>query len=183
MNLYTSDMHFGHKNILNYDHRPFADTHEMEQGMIALWNNRVQPDDHVYILGDFSYKADHEPEWYLRQMKGHKHLIVGNHDEAIMNSPKAQSYFESIDNILTVSDTLNGENVRCVLCHYPIAEWDGFFRGAYHIYGHIHVMKNASYEFMRTQERALNAGCMINNYAPASLSELIRNNVSYRQGF
>ena len=31
MNLYTSDLHFGHKNVMLFDHRPFADV-ETEEG-------------------------------------------------------------------------------------------------------------------------------------------------------
>ena len=54
MNLYTSDLHFGHKNVIEFDHRPFHDVNEMDHLMIESWNSRVQPDDTVYILGDFS---------------------------------------------------------------------------------------------------------------------------------
>ena len=34
---------------------------------------------------------------------------------------------------------------------------------------------------MARMDRALNAGCMINNYTPCGLSELIRNNESFRK--
>lgn len=30
MNLYISDLHFGHKNVIGFDHRPFIDTDEMD---------------------------------------------------------------------------------------------------------------------------------------------------------
>ena len=72
MILYTSDLHFGHSNVIRFDHRPFADRDEMDHVLIELWNGRVQPDDTVYIVGDFCYRSDHAPEWYLRQLKGHK---------------------------------------------------------------------------------------------------------------
>lgn len=32
----------------------------MDHLMIESWNSRVQPDDTVYILGDFSYRSEKE---------------------------------------------------------------------------------------------------------------------------
>ena len=51
MNYYTADLHFGHSNVINFDHRPFIDVDEMDSTLIALWNNRVRNDDDVWILG------------------------------------------------------------------------------------------------------------------------------------
>lgn len=177
MNLYIADMHFGHTNILRLDHRPFADAETMDKCLIDFWNGRVSKDDHVYILGDFCYRSAREPEWYLQKLRGHKHFIIGNHDQHLLKNEKAMGYFETVDALKMIKD---GEN-EIILCHYPIAEWNGYFRGSWHIYGHIHSSKNEAYEFMRTKERALNAGCMINNYTPASFNELIRNNKIYRE--
>ena len=75
----------------------------------------------------------------------------------------------------------DSENRIC-LFHFPIAEWSGYFRRSWHIYGHIHNRKNETYEIMKKKERALNAGCMINNYMPVSLEELIRNNKTFQEG-
>ena len=172
MNLYISDLHFGHANVIRFDHRPFLDIEEMDRILIQLWNSRVQPDDTVYIVGDLCYRNNRPEEWYLRQLKGHKHLVLGNHDGKLCNNEKAMSYFESVDKMMHVEDQGN----HLCLCHYPIAEWNGFHKGHYLVYGHIHNRKDDTYEFMKTRERALNAGCMINNYTPASLNELIRNN-------
>ena len=77
-----------------------------------------------------------------------------------------------------VSD--NGNQI--CLCHFPIAEWNGYHRGTWHIYGYIHNRKDEAYEFMKTKEHALNAGCMINNYSPASCRELVRNNENFQSG-
>ena len=57
MNLYTSDLHFGHKNVMLFDHRPFVDADEMDAFIMQCWNSRVQSDDMVYILGDFCHKS------------------------------------------------------------------------------------------------------------------------------
>ena len=67
-----------------------------------------------------------------------------------------------------------------ILCHFPIAEWSGYFHGSYHIYGHIHNRKGEAYEVMKKMDHALNAGCMINNYMPVSFKELVRNNEIFK---
>lgn len=46
---FTSDLHFGHINILRHCDRPFADIDEMDRELIARWNRRVTPQDDVYI--------------------------------------------------------------------------------------------------------------------------------------
>ncbi len=80
MNFYIGDTHFGHKSVLEFDSRPFADVEEMDKVMIQRWNSRVQKDDNVYIVGDFAYRNKQPEEWYLEQLNGHKYLIIGNHD-------------------------------------------------------------------------------------------------------
>jgi len=176
-NLYIGDTHFGHSSVINFDQRPFADQDEMEQVMFHLWNSRVQKDDDVWIIGDFCYRSDKDPVTYLRKLKGKKHLLIGNHDGAIMKSPVALSYFESVERICTIHD---GEN-RIIACHFPLAEWEGMYHGSWHVYAHIHKSQEATYEFMKTRERALNAGCMINNYSPVSFRELVANNQAYKE--
>ena len=108
MNLYISDLHFGHRNVLQFDHRPFREISEMDAALIKLWNMRVDADDHIYMLGDICYKSDKSEEWYLRQLKGHKHLVVGNHDRHLLTNEKAMSYFESVDTIKVIED---GDNL------------------------------------------------------------------------
>ena len=172
MNYYIADTHFGHENVINFDKRPFENINEMDKVMIQQWNSVVKDEDDVYILGDFCFKSVKQPMWYIKQLKGKKHLIVGNHDNRLLKDEVAMKDIVSVNTILQVND---GEHT-CILCHYPLAEWNHYHRGAWHIYGHIHNKKDKSYEFMRTQERALNAGCMINGYIPVKIEQLIENN-------
>ena len=153
MNLYISDTHFGHKNVIGFDHRPFIDVNEMDHCLIKLWNSRVQPDDDVYIVGDFAFRNEKPAEWYLRQLKGHKHLIIGNHDRKTLENEAAMSYFESVDKLCRVMD---GDK-EVILCHFPIAAWYKCKYGSWHVYGHIHGRKDDVYEFMKTRPTALNA--------------------------
>ena len=177
MNLYISDMHLGHRNVINFDNRPFADVDEMDATMINLWNSKVGDEDHVYIIGDFSYRSGKTADWYLKQLKGHKHLVIGNHDRATLENEKAMAHFETVDKMMHVTD---GDKQIC-LCHYPIADWYKGRHGSWHIYGHIHGSKDDVYQFMKTREHALNAAACINNYTPASIEELIQNNRTFQE--
>lgn len=181
MNLYISDTHFGHANVIRFDGRPFETVQEMDEILIKLWNNRVRPDDDVWFLGDLCHKSGNPPEWYLRRLMGRKHLVVGNHDLVILNSPQALSYFESVDQIAQVTDGYQGENIQIILCHYPILQWAHKHHGSWHIYGHIHTDTGEAYQIMSSFDRALNAGAPINNYTPVSLRELVENNKAFRE--
>ena len=170
MNFYIADTHFGHRSVLSFDNRPFSDIEEMDRSLIRLWNRRVQKNDNVYIVGDFAYRNEHPEEWYLEQLKGRKHLIIGNHDKKLLKNAKAMAHFESVDKMMHVSD--DGHQI-CV-CHFPLAEWNGFFKGSLHIYGHIHNQVTDTGVFMQTRQRAYNAGCMLYNYSPVTLRELMQ---------
>lgn len=175
MNYYISDMHLGHENVLGFDGRPFATIEEMDETMIANWNMRVREDDHVYILGDFCYKSKNTPESYLQKLNGHKHLICGNHDGVIVKSLEAQAYFETMDTILRVNDEGRG----VVMCHYPIAHWEGRHRGTIHLYGHIHGHDLECMKFLKMRGSAYNTAACLNHYMPCKLEEIIANNERY----
>ena len=57
MNLYTSDLHFGHENVIRFDDRPFSDIEEMDRTLIEMWNARVRDEDTVYIVGDVCFRS------------------------------------------------------------------------------------------------------------------------------
>ncbi|MCM1101702.1 MAG: hydrolase [Acetatifactor muris] len=169
MKYYIADTHFGHGNVLAFDNRPFSNVEEMDRKMIDIWNKTVGEEDEVYIVGDFAYRNEHPEEWYLSRLHGRKYLVIGNHDTKLLNNENAMRYFAGVDKMMHVSD---GEHQICV-CHFPLAEWNGFHRGTMHIHGHIHNRHDATWEFMKTRERAYNAGCMLHGYRPVTLKELI----------
>ncbi len=172
MNYYISDTHFGHKNCIEFDNRPFCDVEEMDNALIRNWNSRVKEDDDVWILGDFCFRAENDPNYYLEKLNGRKHLIFGNHDKETLTSQKALEHFQTIEKMFHIKD---GEH-RVVLCHFPIADWNGRHRGVYHVYGHIHNNpENEVQIFMNKIGNAFNTGCMLNNYMPVTLNELVEN--------
>lgn len=78
----TSDHHFGHKNIIAYEDRPFTTVEEMDEFMIQRWNETVKPGDTVYHLGDFALVNLERIAALLKRLNGRKILILGNHDRA-----------------------------------------------------------------------------------------------------
>ena len=44
---FIADTHFGDADIIRYENRPFADTDDMEEKLIAGWNETVGEDDNV----------------------------------------------------------------------------------------------------------------------------------------
>lgn len=170
MNYYTADLHLGHENILRLSKRPFASVEEMDEMLIKNWNSTVGADDNVYIVGDLVFKSRYNgADYYLKQLNGHKHLIIGNHDGKMLKQPNINRYFESIQLMADIND--NGK--RIILCHYPLAEWNGFFRGAYHFFGHIHNTKNETYEIMKKIPNAFNVGVDVQGFYPRTADEII----------
>ena len=84
----------------------------MKEVIIENWNSCVQKNDEVYILGDMFWYNDEAPE-ILKQLKGKKYLILGNHDRINVDMAK---YFVWCDKkLVTIKD---GED-KLVLCHFP----------------------------------------------------------------
>lgn len=179
--LFTSDLHFGHNKILS-SRIQFKDIVEHDNVLIEKWNLKVKKTDEVYILGDLSFRSPHHISYYLSQMNGRKHLIVGNHDKYWMRHVEDMNiYFESVDYLKTIKY----QKKQITLCHYPMLEWPGsrYVEGesSYLIHGHIHNMKDQKvYGYIKKfQPYALNAGVDINEFMPVTFEELIENNARW----
>lgn len=165
MNRYIADLHFDHANMIRHANRPYLNVDRMNEALLRIWNGHVAPADHVYVLGDLFFKTN-DPERILTKLNGTLHLIMGNHDHTWLK-PRHRTYFKSIQDIQIVKD--GGTSV--VLCHYPMAEWPGYFRDTAHLFGHIHNTKNKAYEIMQELPNAYNVGIDCIPY-PMTLSEI-----------
>lgn len=179
MKFYISDLHIGHKNILKFDNRPFQTLEEMKETIISNWNSRVEKNDEVYILGDMFWHNEEAPE-ILSKLKGRKYLILGNHDR--VNS-SMEKYFVWCDRKM---ETIKDNGKKIVVCHYPIAHWEGQYHDppTIHLFGHIHqgIDERLFKEYYKIYEEktgqkffAANVGCMLSymNYTPRTLEEII----------
>ena len=133
---FTSDLHFGHKNIMKFcpHSRPYCSVEDMDGTMIDEWNKRVQPGDDVFFLGDFAFHKVTMVEKILSVLNGNIHMIYGNHDQVIRNNKYLQDYFASIQEYLEIDH----EGIKICMFHYPMAVWNKCHHGSIHLHGHSH---------------------------------------------
>jgi calcineurin-like phosphoesterase family protein len=136
---FTSDLHFGHANIIKFCDRPFGNAEEMNRMIIQNWNSVVQPEDTVYVLGDVSFATPAETSKLLSELNGTLHLIRGNHDKDKYITCYINA-FETIDDLkeIKIIEPQSGEKLRFTLCHYPMTAWNRSHHGTFHLYGHVH---------------------------------------------
>ena len=179
---FTSDTHFGHKNVIRLCGRPYETVEEMDEDMIEKWNRKVTELDTVYIVGDFVWNKNKLP-YYAERLKGNKILITGNHDETWTRKkehPNFAYFYEVIDYKL---DSIADHPIT--LCHYPMVEWrnsrkdDAPYLG-YLIHGHIHNNYTDEYRYMLRHHNALNAGADVNGLEPVTFEEMIENNLRFK---
>src|SRR3989304_4532564 len=116
---FTSDHHFGHKNIIKYCNRPFDTIDDMDNYFIYIWNNTVKEGDTIYYLGDFTFK--NKPDLYLSKLNGLILFIPGGYDRWIKKyGYKTQKILAPLVSF-KISDVPTG---TIVLCHYAMKVWD-----------------------------------------------------------
>lgn len=131
---FTSDTHFHHKNILNFEDRPYNSTEEMTEGMIKLWNDQVEDNDIVYHLGDLCLGSLEQTINVLQQLKGKIILIKGNHD--FSKHYKKINQLGLLHDYHEVGTTLKYQKQQMWLTHYPFEI--GLRPRKWSIHGHIH---------------------------------------------
>ena len=154
---FTSDTHWGHRNILKYCTRPFENIEEHDEALIRNWNSVVSPEDRVYHLGDFSMGKVSAPS-ILYRLNGEKHFVWGNHDsEQTKKLPiwaSSQPYLEVIV-----------DKQFIVLCHYKFDVFNKSHKGGIQFFGHSHGT-------MPGNSRQADVGVDCWNYTPVTLEQI-----------
>lgn len=155
-----SDLHLDHKNIMRYCDRPFSSVEEMNRTITDNWNEVVEEDDFVYLIGDLAFgRRRSKMRYWLKKLNGNVILILGNHDKG---------YLDSIAHADKCVLFYRGK--RFLLIHDPKMVNIG---DDWVIHGHEHNNKPEKYPFMNGKNRTINVSVELINYTPISLDFLV----------
>lgn len=133
MLFFTSDEHYGHRNIIDYCDRPFKSVEEMDEEIIQRHNKVVRGGDVVVHAGDFTLANAIIARRYLSKLNGKKHIFLkGSHDKWL-NDPLIKSEFDPHE---IMEFSMKGEYI--VVCHYSMRVWPRSHYNSWQLYGHSH---------------------------------------------
>ena len=182
---FTSDSHYSHQNICRATSnwtdgsktRDFKSLDHMNTAIVDAINDKVGPDDVLIHLGDWSFGGfENIAEFRERIFCKNIHLILGNHDHHIeRDKDGVRSLFASVSHyaVLNLRRPGNGpemDRISMILCHFPIASWDGMNDGRIHLHGHVHLAPLHKI----AEGRAMDDGADGNGMDPYSLDEILK---------
>lgn len=136
MIFFTSDLHLSHCKNFIYEARGFKTIEEMNEEIVKRWNQIVSKDDIVYNLGDVFLGTDIQTNLdILKQLNGHIHYAIGNHD--------GDKKIEAIKQLPNTADVQFGYRLKhkktIFLCtHYPTVVGNMTFDNIWNLHGHTH---------------------------------------------
>ena len=176
---FTSDLHLGHRNVIRFCDRPFADEKEMGRGLIQNWNDTVGDDDIVFVLGDtFWFNDSHSIKRVLSQLKGKDiYILPGNHDEFESYHRVVDPRIHLCEDIVVVWITGESKKKKEIwLSHYPMMTWPHRENGTHQFFGHIHSQPDkfdGVDQDLPLHWNQADVGCDYWNWKPVELDTLI----------
>lgn len=186
---FTSDTHFGHKNIVrgisqwedvgkDRQTRDFDTLEEHNYALVKSINAVVGANDVLYHLGDWSFGGHENIKIFRDQLNCQNiHLIFGNHDQHIepINSPYRKlfascDYYKEIS--LKIDSTKTGlyGKTRICMSHYAARVWNKSHHGSILLFGHSHgTLKDKFYNQFKTMD----VGVDTHDLYPYHLDEII----------
>lgn len=159
---FIADTHFGHKNIIEYENRPFNSINDMDNVIIENWNKTVKDTDYIYILGDFALSNKNRIIELIKILNGYKVFILGNHDKDY-----SYSWWNTVglDMVCAYPIIINE---WFILSHEPI--YVNTNMPYVNIFGHVH----ANPQYQNFSKHHFCVSCERINYTPIELSEITK---------
>lgn len=158
-----SDLHFGHKNIIKYSDRPFADISDMDRRLIDNFNSVTNKDSVSIWGGDITFYDENRSTEIVTECNGYKILIVGNHDFSYNSKVLKNMGFDEVYLLMTYVDN----DVSLLFTHYPTKvapDW-------VNIHGHEHIGK-FSPTFSKDRQH-ININCEFHSYKPLPMTQVV----------
>ena len=152
---FIADTHFSDERIFRYENRPFKDVEEMNAKMIENWNNKVNEDDILYLIGDVG------DETKISQLNGRKYLIKGNHDIKDNEEYRKCGFIEVYDMPIILDDFW-------ILSHKPLYVNENMPYA--NSFGHVH--NSPMYRTFSKQHYCVTVERI--NYSPISFKDIKR---------
>lgn len=168
---FTSDLHFSHNQPFIYERRGFNNIKEHNEAIIKNFNEVVNWDDDLYILGDLFLNDNEEGMKCVRRLPGTLHIIWGNHDsdtrkDLLANEPRVIMH--------GYSDIFKYKNYHFYLSHYPTItanndEDKPLKAKIINLYGHTHQQDN----FYNSIPTMYHVGVDSHNLYPVEIEQII----------
>ncbi len=180
---FSSDAHFMHANIIKYCRRPFELASQMDEALIAKWNELVSSNDLVFYLGDFSMSKEAYTQILPRLHFKKMFFILGNHDrKSTLNDVSSRGLCGEIEVCKQLLIKYQFENYY--LTHRPIDAHDKYPTVCGHVHEKWKALKKGDSikEFSRTtnstreialKNNIINVGVDLFNFYPVKLDEVI----------
>lgn len=139
----TSDWHFNHDREFIWEARGFDSVEQMNEWIVFHHNKLVQPDDHVYVLGDLILGDSVAGINYIKRMNGQLHIVRGNHD-----TDRRWELYKELPNVVDMQNAmyLKYKKYHFYLSHYPTLtgnlEKESLTQMTLNLYGHTHQISN-----------------------------------------
>lgn len=182
---FTSDLHFGHANILSYEPKRKeilgATIEEHDAALVQRINSKVKPGDLLYLLGDLGMYGQVVPN--VKLLNGTKILIRGNHDKESNGKLKQAGIDHVFEEV-----TFKAGPYKILMSHYPYKEqgWAALKRklfgeplrhqnkrphndGKWLLHGHIHSRGSTI-----PYGKQIHIGIDTHNFYPWNLEEILQ---------
>ena len=157
MTYFSSDWHFGHENIINFERTNFDSVQSHDEYLIDIiddWSQKWASGSILWFLGDFG-SLDYL--WVFNMLRNYGitvNFILGNHD----GSENISKFREYCDNVYEYPVYLSQ---KLVISHFPVAVYED----SINIHGHLHGSK-------LQDKNHINASIHVTGYKPISEKQL-----------
>lgn len=166
----TSDTHFCHDREFVFVPRGFKTIQEMNETIVKNWNNTVNLEDEVYLLGDIMLNDNVTGIELLKSLNGKIHIVFGNHD-----TESRKLLYSQCENVVEVNYALMIKNKKYnfYLSHYPTMtsnlEKEKLSQCIINLYGHTHQKSN----FYQDIPFMYHVGMDSHNCTPVEIEKII----------